>query len=71
MGCTTVTNAGGYLPDSTITTYGANLVWNPGPVFNDPREPGGKEYPIDAGFEPSVMATGITDNGIVEGNEQY
>jgi hypothetical protein len=40
---------------------------DPAPVLNDPREPSGKEFWVSE----SILATGITDSGIVEGDEQY
>ena len=58
---------GTYLPFATITSDSASLELNPGPVLSDPREPGGKEYWVSE----SILATGITNGGIVEGDEQY
>jgi hypothetical protein len=62
---------GGILPGTTITTDSAALGMGPGPVFYDPREPGGSEYPVTNGLFPSILVTGLTDSGIVEGDEQY
>jgi hypothetical protein len=59
------------LPGTTITTYSAALGMDPGPVFQDPREPNGLDAPITDGLFPNILATGITNNGIVEGVEQY
>jgi len=58
---------GGYLPGTTITSDSAGLGMDPGPVFYDPREPGGLEYPVSNGLSPSILVTGLTDSGIVEG----
>jgi len=59
-----------YLPGSTISASYASLIPNP------PSSSGAPVYPLDLpqnsaiGFQ-EIVFTGITDSGVIDGNEQY
>jgi hypothetical protein len=61
-----------YLPGSTVSNSYATLIPNP------PSTSGAPAYPLDPplnfnvpGFEQQIVFTGITDSGVISGNEQY
>jgi hypothetical protein len=63
------------LPGSTIQTNFAYLQIDPGPVFYDypdaPSLPDVPEDPLPDTEFRSIVFTGITDSGVVEGDAQY
>jgi len=61
----------GFLPGTEVNGDFGTFNSDPGPVFQDPREPGGLEAPLTIGLEPSVLITGLSDQGVVTGVESY
>jgi hypothetical protein len=59
-----------YLPGSTIQSNFTNLAPNPPLLSGAPVYPGYPPQNFAPTFRPIVF-TGLTDNGVVEGNEQY
>jgi hypothetical protein len=62
---------GGFLSGSKVTGDFGTFGPDPGPIFHDPREPGGLEFPIDRGLIPDMLITGLSDQGVVTGVERY
>jgi hypothetical protein len=61
----------GFLPGTEVNGDFGTFNSDPGPVFQDPREPGGVEAPVLNGLSPSVLITGLSDQGVVTGVESY